>query len=245
TAPGGGTTPPPTATYCASKGANVSYERIDLVRLGSLNRTSGADAGYYNGTALNTTVAAGSAQTISYSAGFASAAYTEYWKIYIDYNQDGDFTDSGELVASRSSGSSATLSSTFTVPAAAKSGKTRLRAVMSDNAATSSCGTYSYGETEDYSLTISGGTARTSARLAATDYGLYPNPATSLLTITVPADRDATTVSVRVYDVRGAEQRQVRPATDGQLDVSGLSKGIYLLTITDGQQVSHQRFVKE
>jgi hypothetical protein len=223
----------------------VSYEWIDLVRLGSINRSSSKDAGYYNGTATSTSVAAGSSQTISYSAGFASSAYTEYWKIYIDYNQDGDFTDSGETVVSRTSKSSSTLSSTFTVPATAKSGRTRLRVLMSNKSATTSCGSFTYGETEDYTLTITGGAARTSARLAATDYGVYPNPATDVLTISAPAGHDAATLGVRVYDVRGAEQPQARYGAKGQLDVSGLSKGVYLLTITDGQQVSHQRFVKE
>ncbi|WP_243651341.1 GEVED domain-containing protein, partial [Hymenobacter gummosus] len=97
---------------------------------------------------LGTTVTAGSAQTIYYSAGFTSTAYTEYWKLYIDYNQDGDFSDSGELVASRSSNSAITLSSAFTVPTTSKNGKTRLRVVMSDNSATTSGGSFSYGETE-------------------------------------------------------------------------------------------------
>ena len=62
------------------------------MKLGSITRTSGKDAGYYNGTATSTSLAAGSSQTINFSAGFASTAYTEYWKIYIDYNQDGDFS---------------------------------------------------------------------------------------------------------------------------------------------------------
>ena len=248
TAPGGGTTPPPpaTVTYCASKGSSVAYEYIDYVKLGSIARTSGADGGYYNGTVTAASVAAGSSQTISYSVGFVGSAYTEYFKVYIDYNQDGDFTDSGELAVSAAGSTKAnTRSSAFTVPATAKTGSTRLRVVMSDDASTTSCDSYSYGETEDYTLTITGGTARTSARLASTDYGVYPNPATSVLNIALPADRDLSAISVKVYDVRGAEQRQATYSPEGQLDVSGLSKGIYMLSITDGQQVSHQRFVKE
>ena len=54
--------------------------------LSCISRTSAADAGYYNGTALSTTVATGSSQTINFSAGSASTACTEYWKVYIDYN---------------------------------------------------------------------------------------------------------------------------------------------------------------
>ncbi|RSK51001.1 GEVED domain-containing protein [Hymenobacter rigui] len=244
TAPGGGTTPT-TPTYCASKGTSVSYEWIDLVQLGSISRTSGANAGYYDGTALGTTVTAGSSQTISYSAGYASTAYTEYWKVYIDYNQDGDFIDSGELVASRSSASASTLTSTFTVPTTAKSGKTRMRIVMSDASATTSCGSYSYGETEDYSITISGGVARQGVATAeSAGYRIYPNPATDVLNIEVPSAIDNKAVQVTVYDVRGAQMKQV--SFDGNLlNVGNLAKGVYTLRIADGQQVTHQRFVKE
>ncbi len=254
-APGGSTTPlPTTVTYCASKGTSVAYEYVDLVQLGSINRASGANAGYYNGTALSTTVAAGSAQTISLSAGFVGTAYSEYFKVYIDYNQNGVFTDAGELVVNAAASSAATTRSfAFTVPATAKSGNTRLRVVLSDASATTSCGSYSYGETEDYTLTVSGGTrtdgsttTRTSNSNALADrYTLYPNPATQVLNIARPANADPEAAfAVRVYDLRGAEVRGLS-ITDGQVDVSGLRAGTYLLNVTDGTGTSHQRFVKE
>ena len=241
---GGGTTPPTTVTYCASQGSSVAYEYIDLVKLGTgINRTSGADGGYYDGSATTTSVAAGSSQTISFSAGFVSSAYSEYFKVYIDYNQNGVFTDAGETVVSAAaSTSAATRTGSFTVPTTAKSGKTRLRVVMSDNSATTSCGSYSYGETEDYSITISGG-ARLGAGAAA--YSIFPNPATDVLTIQRPALADASLpLTVHVYDLRGAEVQGL-PLTDDQLRISGLSQGVYLLTISDGTTTSHQRFVKE
>ena len=253
TAPGG-TTPPPTVTYCASKGTSVAYEYIDLVQLGSISRTSGADAGYYNGTALSTSVAAGSAQTISFSAGFVGTAYSEYVKVYIDYNQNGVFTDAGELVVSAAASTAATTrTGSFTVPTTAKSGNTRLRVVLSDNSATTSCGTYSYGETEDYTITVTGGarvgsptTARLSAGSGLTDaYTLYPNPATDVLSIARPLNADPEQpFSVRVYDLRGSEVRGLSFA-EGQLNVSSLRAGIYMLTVNDGSTTTHQRFVKE
>ncbi|SET90929.1 M4 family metallopeptidase [Hymenobacter actinosclerus] len=254
---GGGTTPPPTGvTYCTSKGSNVSYEWIDLVKLGSINRTSGADGGYYNGTASSTSIAAGSSQTINISAGFASTAYTENWRVYIDYNQDGDFSDAGETVVSGSSASSATLSATFTVPSTARSGATRMRVVLSDNAATTSCGSFSYGETEDYTVNISGGaglTAGAGATVAAQSASLgsnsfekaltlYPNPAASVVNIVLAGKAPA--VSAVVTDLRGARVANVR-FENGQLDVANLASGIYLLTVSDGQKTFHERFVKQ
>ncbi|SHJ67688.1 Por secretion system C-terminal sorting domain-containing protein [Hymenobacter daecheongensis DSM 21074] len=249
TAPGGGTTPPPTVSYCASKGSSVAYEFIDYVGLGSLARTSGADGGYYNGTALAApSIGAGTAQTVSVSAGFVGTAYSEYFKVYIDYNQNGLFTDAGELVVNAAASSVATTRSFgFTVPATAKSGTTRMRVVMSDASATTSCNSYSYGETEDYTVNITGGTAKTAlvARTGANaDFSVYPNPATSVLNVLVPADLLGNPVAVKVYDVRGAEMKQV--SFDGsQLNIASLAQGVYMLTISTGDQVSHQRFVKQ
>jgi Zn-dependent metalloprotease len=248
---GGTTTPPPTTTaYCASKGTSQSYEYIDYVKLGTITRTSGADGGYYDGTALSTSVAAGSSQTISFSVGFASSAYTEYWKIFIDYNQDGDFTDAGETVVSGSSSSAGTLSSTFTVPSTAKTGKTRLRVVLSDNSGTTSCGTYSYGETEDYSLSITGGTAiapqgltATSATLdASAELSLYPNPAADQLQLSLSSGAELQ--SIEVFDARGAKA-SVRSLGNGQLNVSSLAPGLYLLRATDGQNTFTKHFAKQ
>ncbi|MBF9142576.1 GEVED domain-containing protein [Hymenobacter properus] len=255
-APSGGTTPPPTVTYCTSKGSSVAYEYVDLVQLGSISRSSGADGGYYNGTALSTSVAAGSTQTIYFSAGFAtSSAYTEYFKIYADWNQNGVFTDAGEtIVSAAGSTSSATRSASFTVPATAKSGSTRLRVVMSDNSATTSCNSYSYGETEDYTLNVTGGTARTESAVVARAgntnalpdrYTVYPNPATEVLSIARPLNADpAQPFTVRVFDVRGAEIKGLS-FDEGQVNVSGLRSGIYTISINDGSSTTHQRFVKQ
>ena len=252
TAPGGTTPPPTTVTYCASKGTSVAYEWIDLVQIGSINRASGADAGYYNGTALSTSVAAGSTQTINFSVGFASTAYTEYVKIYADWNKNGVFTDAGELIVNAAGSTSATTrSASFTVPATAKSGTTRLRVVASDNSATASCNSYSYGETEDYTLNVTGGTARTDGSVArqgngsAEQYTLYPNPASDVLSIARPLGADPEQAfSVRVYDLRGSEVKGLSFA-DGKLSVSTLRAGTYMLTINDGSKLTHQRFVKE
>ncbi|RPD49518.1 T9SS C-terminal target domain-containing protein [Hymenobacter sediminis] len=260
-ASGGTPTPTPTptpVTYCTSKGNNVAYEWIDYVKLGTIARTSTADGGYYNGTATSTTVAAGSSQTINFSAGFASTAYTEYWKVYIDYNQNGVFTDAGELVISGSSASTGTLAATFTVPATAKSGNTRMRVIMSDASATTSCNNYSYGETEDYTLTITGGTSASTVVASLTGGSatpeatlssavekavvLFPNPAVNEMQVVLASK--APVVSATVTDLRGARVANAR-FENGTLNISALAQGTYLLSISDGQKTFHERFVKQ
>ncbi|WP_375417252.1 M4 family metallopeptidase [uncultured Hymenobacter sp.] len=254
------TTPPPTSTaYCASKGTSQAYEFIDYVKLGTLARTSGADAGYYNGTALAApSIGAGTSQTVSFSAGFPTgSAYTEYWDVYIDYNKNGVFTDAGELIVSGSSSSSATLSGTFTVPATARSGSTRLRVVISSASATTSCNAYSYGETEDYSISITGGAAldgdesalagpatlgAATSAITAT-LALFPNPATDHVRLSLSNNAELT--SVTVLDARGARVSGARYEGRGELNVSSLAAGMYLIRASDGSKSYQQRFVKQ
>ena len=247
----GGTTPPPTTAYCTSKGTSQAYEYIKLVQLGSINRASGADGGYYNGTAISTSVAAGSSQTITYQTGFTGSGYAEYFRIYADWNQNGTF-DAGETLVSSTNTAvvTTTRSATFTVPTTAKNGPTRLRIVMSDNSATNNCGTYSYGETEDYTISVTGGTLTAPATLtggstsntAARALALYPNPATDVLNLMLTDNAPIT--SVVVTDLRGARVASTT-FSNGTLNISNLAKGMYTLSVSDGQKVFHQRFVKE
>ncbi len=86
-------------------------------------------------------------------------------KIYIDYNQDGDFVDAGEEVYYSGVGNAVncvppqTLTGNITIPITAVPGITRMRVIDVEGgqfAATTitPCGVYTWGETEDYALQI-------------------------------------------------------------------------------------------
>jgi len=139
--------------YCDSMGSNFSYEWIANVQVDNLNNSSGA-AGYTDFTSISEALTAGSNVNVSLSPGFSGTIYTEYWKIYIDYNGDHDFEDAGEEVFS--SVGTSTVSGSFTVPAGLDI-TTRMRVSMKWNAAQTPCETFSYGEVEDYTVVISGG----------------------------------------------------------------------------------------
>jgi len=170
TAGGGGN------SYCVSKGNSSTYEWIDLVKLGTINNVSASNGGYGDFTALNTNLTAGSNNTITFSAGMSST-YPEYWSVWIDYNSDGDFTDAGEKITSYASSSTGNINRTFKVPTTAKNGVTRMRVQMKYNAYSTSCETFSYGEVEDYTVTIVGGSNIVSEiNNTITEYTAYPNP---------------------------------------------------------------------
>ncbi|MCJ8163553.1 M4 family metallopeptidase [Pontibacter sp. E15-1] len=246
------TTAASTLSYCASKGSNASYEWIDLVQFGGFTNSSGSDGGYKDNTALTANVARGSSNTIYFSAAFASTAYTEYWKVWLDFNQDGDFDDAGEQVVSGSSTSSGTLSATFTIPTTATLGKTRMRVSMKYNAAQTACETFGYGEVEDYSVNITNTFAAVSSAQplqavalgneAAQEVAVYPNPASDYLQLTIPSGH----ATVKVMSMTGAALLQSKvEGGNGRLDISALPAGIYLLEIHDGQKQMQQRFVKQ
>lgn len=140
--------------YCASQGSNYSYEWIASAAVGPLNNSSGA-AGYTDFTSITTELTAGGTYNVTLTPGFSSSTYTEYWKIWIDYNRDGDFTDSGEEAYSGTG--TAAVSGSLTIPSGL-SVNTRMRITMKYNAVPTPCETFSYGEVEDYTVNITPGT---------------------------------------------------------------------------------------
>jgi PKD repeat protein len=140
--------------YCTSQGSNYSYEWIENATIGDIDNTSGA-AGYTDFTSITGNLTAGENFSVSLTPGFSGTVYTEHWKIYIDYNIDGDFEDAGEQVFYQVSTS--TVTGSFTVPTGI-SGLTTMRVSMKYSTEQTPCETFSYGEVEDYTVNIGGGT---------------------------------------------------------------------------------------
>jgi trimeric autotransporter adhesin len=85
--------------------------------------------------------------------------YNNGISMWIDFNRDGDFDDPGEqvYVEGAVSQSPRTVTGSFTVPPGATPGLTGMRIIVAENfsgAGLTPCMTYTYGETEDYLVTI-------------------------------------------------------------------------------------------
>ncbi|GEQ84799.1 hypothetical protein ULMS_03070 [Patiriisocius marinistellae] len=192
TAGGGGGT-----NYCDSASTNTNDEYISRVQLNTINNASGAQF-YSDFTNLSTTLAKGEAQTITVTPTWTGTVYDEAYSVWIDYNADGDFTDSGEQVWSKAPSKDTPNSGTFTVPASATNGATRMRVSMQYNAIPTSCQAFTYGEVEDYTVVISNATADTQAPSVPTSLSAS-NVAETSVTLSWNASTDNT--GVTGYDV--------------------------------------------
>jgi PKD repeat protein/C1A family cysteine protease len=139
--------------YCDSKGG-VSEEWIESVSIGSDVHSSTKTTGYQDFTAKTFTVQSGTTQNFTLKPAFSNARKpkTEYWRIWIDLNNDKDFDDPGELLFT-SALSNTTVTGIITIPPGLNL-TTRMRISMKRSVAPGACEIFSQGEVEDYTVTI-------------------------------------------------------------------------------------------
>jgi len=154
------------STYCqGTYTTGTSFgDYISSVQLNTLNNATGASASPYytlypqTGT-TTTTLTAGSTYTLTLVAGTYTSNDLAAW---IDYNQSGAFEAIEKLGETDNLGASpASTSFTFTVPLTSNNGSVRFRVREMDHGGTNDmdpCAVQSsFGETEDYVITIIGG----------------------------------------------------------------------------------------
>ncbi|MCB0515501.1 MAG: zinc-dependent metalloprotease family protein [Chitinophagales bacterium] len=141
------------ATYCYPTG-NTQDEYIDNVTFASINNTSGNNNGYADFTNISANVVIGDTYNFSLTPAFTGQTWNEYWAIYIDFNGDGDFDDSGENIFTLTTSSNTTVSGAYTIPTVAPI-STRMRVKMSYYSnELGACTNMQYGEYEDYTVVI-------------------------------------------------------------------------------------------
>lgn len=217
-----------TVSYCTSQGNNFSYEYINDVQIGSYtNTTNGSNYSDFTSEVIPVSVGSNS---ITLTPEFPFGSYTEYWKVWIDFNKDGDFTDSGEEVFAPS-GSSSTVSGSFSIPSEF-SGETRMRITMKYGGAPTSCETFTYGEVEDYTVST---TATKSGNATAIPNDnqknllLYPTPANDYIVVTL-SDKSALSGKAILSDLQGKIiKTYLLTEASQRLDISDVATGLYMI----------------
>jgi len=146
-------------SYCTSglytTGCSVGDD-IDNISISDLSQTStgctgGTGIADYTGTTVH--FEQDTDYPFEISCNYSSSEYTGWW---IDFNDNDSFEDAGEFVGS-SGPQGTTLTGTVSIPAGAATGDHRMRVRVvysSAQSLTTSCTSYAYGETHDYTCNI-------------------------------------------------------------------------------------------
>lgn len=232
-----GTTTTPPVAYCASKGNSTSDEKISKVVFGTISNISTGTAGYENFTTQIANVNKGTAYTITITPKWTSTTYNEGYAVFIDYNQDGDFSDTGETVFTKAASKINPVSGSITIRSTALTGNTRMRVAMKYNGIPTSCETFSYGQVEDYTLNIkpAGTVAELVGVNAENAVNVYPNPVKDILNIDAKGDYNYQLISTDGKVVKDGNQ------SASAINVQNLPTGMYIMKITkDGKTSSHK-----
>jgi len=155
---------PPTPPCTFSIAVNV--EPITHVVLSDIDNTTDATL---NGTpaledftAIEGHVTAGESYDVALE-GNTDGDWVDYFTVFIDWNQNGDLTDAGEMyeigaIANSTGTDGQQATGSIMVPSDAIEGATLMRVIKNwDVSPTNPCGTYNYGQAEDYTLVVGDG----------------------------------------------------------------------------------------
>lgn len=225
--------------YCASNPTSVDNSGITNVQVVSTNFPN-TNVTYFNHTATPVDIEQGvnANVAISFATGYTYNSY-----VLIDFNDDFDFADAGEVVFTGESLATnpTVLSASFLMPMTAPLGAHRMRIVTADDlTALNACYSGSYGVTLDFTINVTASLSTTDFDTAS--FKAYPNPVKDVFTIAYSSD----ITKVSVNNLLGQEVYSEKiNATSTQIDMSQLSAGAYIVNVTIGDVVKTVKVVKQ
>jgi hypothetical protein len=247
---GGPINEPP--TYCTSNSSQPWEEWVSRVRVNTLTKTSNKTT-YSDFTSTALQVSKTGFNSFQLDATYSYFTYEPFWKIWIDYNQNGIFEEPLEIVyqargTKPTAGLNAvsTVSSTFIVPPTALNGNTRMRVSMSRTESPAPCGNQVYGEVEDYTVQISQTlvSSQSEANVEIPEplpsYTVFPNPAAQEVFIQFGDLANGKPAVITLTDLMGTIQKQLNfdrlLESNVEMDLSQVQDGMYLLHIAVDQE---------
>ncbi len=228
-----------TGCYCASVPTSNDGTGITNATVGTTPFVI-ADVMYVNNTTTAVAVEPGTNTNVQLT--FATG-YTYDINIWIDFNNDFDFNDAGELVKTGIACTDVnpnTVDASFLMPVTAPTGAHRMRIGTADNGQTTPAPCYngSYGVTLDFTVDTTLG----SNSFDTSNFVAYPNPVKDVLNLSYKAAIS----NVKVINLLGQEVVNAKANTnDVQVDMSALNAGIYIVNVTVDDTVHTIKVIKE
>lgn len=148
-----------TLAYCPSLATNTADTKIDSVVFGSntFGTSPTACEGYTDNSAFGSVanVTRSFPYSFQYKNGSCSGThYAANFRAFADVNRDGNFDANEEVGALPVTTVLGWNNVDITLPANTDTGLLRLRLILRESSIPTGCGTYSYGETEDYTIRV-------------------------------------------------------------------------------------------
>ena len=238
-------------SYCPVKSERYYNEWIDRVEVADLSYKT-TRYSYSDYTFKSANVHRGMTVDVKLTPKFRKDTSMCFWRIWIDYNNDGDFFGEGELVLSERGKD--VISTQITVPNDAVYGATRMRVMMQKDETPDACSDIANGEVEDYTFNIKPiivGIDQKEVKYArGAELNVFPNPTSGLFTVNINSISTGT-IQMDLVNSAGQVVNQKQLRNHGieiteQLDISDLPNGIYYLAVrTEEGGVSQARIVKK
>jgi GEVED domain/Secretion system C-terminal sorting domain len=234
-------------TYCIPSMPFV--EPITVVSIADINNNSDVNSvlEYEDFTSITGNVTQGEMYTTIFE-GFTGGDYTDYFTAFIDWNQDGDFSDTSERYELGSITNSSGIdgiqaTATLLVPIDALLGTTTLRIMKTyDSYNLSYCdgGNTVFGQAEDYKLLV--GPNLTSKSTENSKLTYYPNPIKNELHILNNSEID----SIEIYNLLG--QKIIVKNLNSKsaiINLYDIKSGTYLAKVSSKKAIKTFKIVKE
>ncbi|MBL7775423.1 MAG: S8 family serine peptidase, partial [Saprospiraceae bacterium] len=173
--------------YCPATAESASTEWIGSVQIGSWINLSGGGPGYVDYTrspVAPINLPPGLPLPVTIQPAYSGQAYKAFFRIFIDYNANGVFTDPGELAFDPGFASDAPVTGWISAPDNVSPGPSRLRVLMKYNDGSSGppgpCESFLFGQIEDYCVYL-GPIANTAEMNPAGRIEVFPQPASDRL----------------------------------------------------------------
>lgn len=232
---------------CGASGDYPWEDWISEVAVNGIQRPSGKSQ-YSNFTGGNVfSLTKNGLNTIDLTTTWSYFTYVEIWGVWIDYNHDQIFQPSERVYTNLTNppangNVSKKISGSFTLPAAALTGNAKMRVAMRRGvppADPEPCGTFPYGEVEDYTVTISSALVGGDPRQFGApdvddlrDFTPFPNPTSDKITLDLSAWLDRP-VRLELCNLLGktVETWRFDKLSDGlvSLDFEKIPNGQYFL----------------
>jgi uncharacterized lipoprotein YddW (UPF0748 family)/N-acetylmuramoyl-L-alanine amidase len=241
-------------SYCEAKGLDSSSEWIENVKFKVKSNKSGNNNGYKDCTDVIYQLQVGDETYMELTPGFSGAALPQHWKVFIDFNNDGDFNDNGETFFETTSATITGIEEVISIPDNVEEGVFRMRVMMEGTSLANEidcCTDVAKGEVEDYLVNLSVRDLGIDDLTKQQSIGVaFPNPFSNQFQFKLDSDVDED-VELVVYNYMGQVVYQNYYSTKkGEntitINSNQWSQGIYLMLVrTDSGRKSVYELVKQ